>query len=70
MTTPAAPFASIAMRSRQAATKGGGEAIVDSGADIGAMDAPPVEDVEPAAEEAPAELAAPAAAEAGEEASA
>jgi small subunit ribosomal protein S2 len=55
----------------QAATKGGGEAIIDSGADIGSMDAPPVEDAAPVAEEAPVELAAeaPVAAEAGEEAS-
>ena len=59
----------------QAATKGGNEGIVDSGRDIGAMEAPPAEE----AVQEPAEAAdapsmdivadAPAAAETGEEAS-
>ncbi len=40
----------------QAATKGGADNVADSGADIGAMDAPPAE--EAVAEEAPAETAA------------
>jgi small subunit ribosomal protein S2 len=68
----------------QAATKGGHEGIVDSGRDIGAMEAPPAEEAieapveafEEAVEAAPAEAPldttaeAPAAADAGEEASA
>jgi small subunit ribosomal protein S2 len=45
----------------QAATKGRREGVVDSGADIGAMDEPLPEDVvlaeEPAAEEAPVAMA-------------
>lgn len=45
----------------RAATKGGGEAVVDSGVDVGALDLPPAEDI--AAE-------APAAVVTGEEASA
>ena len=53
----------------QAATTGRTEGVVDSGADVGAMEAPPAEDV--AAEEPLDTTAeAPAAAEAGEEASA
>ena len=48
----------------RAATKGHGEGVVDSGADIGAMDAPPaeavIEDAAPVAEEALAAEEAPA----------
>ncbi len=52
----------------KAATKGSDEGVVDSGADIGSMDAPPAEaavaEEAPAAETAPAAEAAPAAEEA------
>jgi len=47
----------------QAATKGGTEAVVDSGADIGAMDLPPAEE-EAEVAEAPVEEGAPASEEA------
>ena len=52
----------------QAATTGRHEGVVDSGADVGALDAPPEEAVAEAPSDTTAE--APAAAEAGEEASA
>jgi small subunit ribosomal protein S2 len=57
----------------QSATTGRTEGVVDSGADIGAMDAPPAEDVaaeEPVDTTAEAPAAESAEAEAGEEASA
>ena len=56
----------------QAASKGGNEAVVDSGRDIGAMDAPPAEDVIADDVEAPLDTTAEASAavESGEEASA
>jgi len=46
----------------KAATKGGNEAVAESGVDIGAMDAPPAEDIA----EAPSDAAAEAPAETGE----
>ncbi len=52
----------------QAATNGNNEGVVDSGRDIGAMDAPPAEEIVETTSDAVVE--APAQAEAGEEASA
>ena len=60
-TTPAAPCACTATRSARRRPRGGREAVVDSGADIGAMDEPPAEAMaaEPLAVEASAAEALP-----------